>query len=336
MAAFNVPKTGTGLVKALNDHFKSNRPLSPALPTDNPYFHLGTMKQIVARQHCPFCRIATSAINIDSHPTGDEPIHVYWAEAYGKFDLATISESGKPKRAILRLGVRITFCEEDDRSEATIQWGRTTNIHHFDPNQVKGWLSLCESDHKVGEKRCWPTAAEISTRPNSPHSHEFRLIDVREQCVVSRPWQSRYLALTYVWGKVNQPRLEKGSIASLNAPGSLRKLDDQIPKTIRDAIGFVGMIGEQYLWVDSLCLVQDDDKLMKEGIQSMNFVYQNALATIVAADGSDAEVGLRRLHWTLDRKTQSVHTIKPGFRLMALGAMEVYLKRSKWNSRAWT
>jgi Heterokaryon incompatibility protein (HET) len=168
------------------------------------------------------------------------------------------------------------------------------------------------------------------------NDHEFRLIDVRQECVVIRPWQSRYLALTYVWGEVDQLQLKKCNLNSLQTPGSLRRLRHSIPTTICDAVSLVNLIGEEYLWVDALCLVQDDRESMIDGIQSMHFVYQNALASIVAADGPDANVGLRRLTSTSSSKTQSLQTIKPGFRLMALGAMEFHLQKSKWTSRAWT
>jgi Heterokaryon incompatibility protein (HET) len=123
---------------------------------------------------------------------------------------------------------------------------------------------------------------------------------------------------------------------SLHTPGSLRRLRHRIPTTIRDAVSLVNLIGEEYLWVDALCLVQDDDESMVDGIQSMHFIYHNALASIVAADGLDANDGLRRLTSTSSSETQSLQTIKPGFRLMAVGAMELHLKKSKWASRAWT
>jgi hypothetical protein len=51
------------------------------------------------------------------------------------------------------------------------------------------------------------------------------------------------------------------------------------------------MLGVQYLWVDSLCIMQDTvDK--HDQIQQMDKIYQEALLCIVAAAGRDANAGL--------------------------------------------
>ncbi len=333
MAKFEVPEDGTGIVKALNTHFESNRHLHTTRPENDLCFYLGTKGEIATRHNCPFCRIVTSALRIGNNLTRIEELHVQWAESQPKFDLVTISERGNAEGGVLALGVRIIFCEGPNHTAPTKHWGRTTNPLGFDRDQITRWLALCEDEHKT---QCGPNLARLSTRLGSMDSHEFRLIDVRRECIVSCPWQSRYLALSYVWGQVEQLRLQKCSIDSLKAPGSLRKHRHRVPKTIRDAIRLVCLIGEKYLWVDTLCLVQDDRESMIDDIRSMDFIYQNALVTIVAADEPDANGGLQRLWSTSSSKTQSVQTIKPGLRLMALGAMDVHLKKSKWTSRAWT
>ncbi|KAF8856291.1 hypothetical protein BDZ45DRAFT_594459 [Acephala macrosclerotiorum] len=42
----------------------------------------------------------------------------------------------------------------------------------------------------------------------------------------------------------------------LRAPGSLEVLS--LLATIRDAICLVKGVGERYLWIDALCIIQDD------------------------------------------------------------------------------
>lgn len=52
------------------------------------------------------------------------------------------------------------------------------------------------------------------------------------------------------------------------------------------------LVGLRYVWVDCLCLVQDDGDDMADGIAKMDLVYRGARATIIAATGTDANAGL--------------------------------------------
>lgn len=76
-----------------------------------------------------------------------------------------------------------------------------------------------------------------------------------------RPSDTRpkYLALSYIWGDVQQPFLTKANYEQWQAQGALRNVG--IPKTARDAIKLTQMIGYRYLWVDALCILQDDNSI---------------------------------------------------------------------------
>ena len=90
----------------------------------------------------------------------------------------------------------------------------------------------------------------------------------------------------------------------------------------------------QYLWVDSICIVQDSTKSWELNAIAMDLVYGNAYFTICAADGDDAGAGL--LATTKRDFTQHMETYGPGVRLMVSYPAEAYVKKSAWNGRAWT
>ena len=75
--------------------------------------------------------------------------------------------------------------------------------------------------------------------------------------------------------------------------GSLESHRDEIPKTIRDTISLVDQLGIPYLWVDSLCIVQDESESKHAQIQAMAGIYANAYVTVIAGNGWDANHGLR-------------------------------------------
>jgi hypothetical protein len=68
-----------------------------------------------------------------------------------------------------------------------------------------------------------------------------------------------YIALSYVWQQAmstGQLRLQKSNLEKLSSPRGLTHVE--LPAVIADTIALCGDIGENYLWVDRLCIVQDD------------------------------------------------------------------------------
>lgn len=64
-----------------------------------------------------------------------------------------------------------------------------------------------------------------------------------------------------------------------------------LPKTIRDAVYVTHMLGFRYLWVDSLCIVQDSDEDKLHEIGHMHHIYRYAHLTIIAANARDVDEG---------------------------------------------
>lgn len=331
--SFEAPENGIGLVEAITNHFRTKSYPCTTHFENHEYLRLGTVTDVAARRECPFCRIVTSALDIGSLRMGGSDMYIMWDGSHAAFKVMVYPKPKELSPSVLHLGVRIVLCGGPDHPESTMYWARIPNINGFDSSRVKLWLSMCEERHK---SQCGLDTAKFETNMRSLGNHDFRLIDVQQECLVVPPLQSTYLALSYVWGQVEQLQLLKQSYAILTVPGSLARHRDLIPRTVRDAMYFVSLIGEKYLWVDAICLLQDDPQSMLSGIRSMNFIFQNALATIVAADGSNSRIGLQRLHSTLALNSKPVETIKPGLQLMAIGALDVYLARAKWFSRAWT
>jgi Heterokaryon incompatibility protein (HET) len=90
----------------------------------------------------------------------------------------------------------------------------------------------------------------------------------------------KYITLSYVWGVAAQPvmmtKATKASLMDSIAEASL-------PQTHRDAIQVTRWLGVRYLWIDALCIIQDDNKedKMKE-IARMDRIFGNSFLTIQA------------------------------------------------------
>ncbi|PMD46814.1 HET-domain-containing protein, partial [Hyaloscypha variabilis F] len=154
----------------------------------------------------------------------------------------------------------------------------------------------------------------------------LRLIDVENNCVVETYTPHRYFALSYRWGEdVEQVKLESGT---LSQKSGRRKV--LLPKTIRDAITLTSRLEGGYLWTDVLCIIQDSEEDKKIQIGRMCNIYANAVLTIVAGEGENANAGLSRVcNHTTDRPLlhDTLDTAQRGWGSLLDGP---------WASRAWT
>jgi len=145
-----------------------------------------------------------------------------------------------------------------------------------------------------------------------------------------------YVALSYVWGLKKNYTTDISNIRVHQQQASLQTYLDKIPKVIRDAIELVRRLGLRYLWVDSLCIVQNSKRSWNLNAQKMNIIYGNAHLTICAADGNDAWFGLKALDTSEHAKNQHIEECAPGVRLMVSQLAETGINSSVWNTRAWT
>lgn len=147
---------------------------------------------------------------------------------------------------------------------------------------------------------------------------------------------STYVALSYVWGQVKTFRLLKANKEDVMTDNGLDVYWNDIPLTIRDAVSLVHKAGIRYLWVDALCLVQDDPDDMKNGIGIMDTVYEQSLFTLVAATGVDADHGIPGVRDNSRHAQQLVCDVAEDIQLMAVPDGEALLEATKYNQRGWT
>ncbi|KAK4109133.1 HET-domain-containing protein [Canariomyces notabilis] len=103
-----------------------------------------------------------------------------------------------------------------------------------------------------------------------------------------------YVALSYCWGagthshkttKENtDERLKSFTLAAL-------------PKTIQDAVEITRKLGFRSLWIDSLCIVQDDEGDVANQLGDMHKIYTSAALTVSAANASGSDEGFLSVCW---------------------------------------
>ncbi|RBR11207.1 uncharacterized protein FIESC28_09091 [Fusarium coffeatum] len=188
---------------------------------------------------------------------------------------------------------------------------------------IKEWLSICDNSHTA----CKDPSNAQSARPTW-------LIDIQDQCIVQGNAQGRYIALSYTWSDVMglpkdvEPlQLTISNVHEMKTPGALRKEASKLPNVIKDAMELTSGMGERWLWVDRLCIVQDGPQKKSECMR-MDHIYSGAYLTIVAATDYDGRYHDDTVYHISDIDNMAI----------VPNIIHLYkrLRHSRWAQRAWT
>ncbi|MCJ1357631.1 MAG: hypothetical protein MMC33_007627 [Icmadophila ericetorum] len=121
-----------------------------------------------------------------------------------------------------------------------------------------------------------------------------RLVDVgldrtREPVLLEPIEHCRYAALSYCWGK---DLVDVLTTRKQNLDSNLKAIPlSSMPRTIQDAVVFCRGVKIQYIWIDSLCIVQDDDEDWLAESARMCEIYSNSYFTIAAQNAPSCKSG---------------------------------------------
>lgn len=217
---------------------------------------------------------------------------------------------------------------DDSQTEAFLRARMITAT--IEASRVTTWLRQCTDQHGPS---CRPTVLEMPPHP-SMLQNPFLVIDVQRGCLKELPEGDNYVALSYVWGDNNWPRTFVANLPKHRRADAFKSI--MLPKTIADAVLFVQALNMQYLWVDSLCIVQDDP--MKQTIiNNMDAVYGHAYLTLVVASGANAQAGISGWSDNGPRSnTVLSKVVQPELRLGVIPFFDVEMMNSLHAQRAWT
>jgi hypothetical protein len=148
--------------------------------------------------------------------------------------------------------------------------------------QARVWLDNCERNHGA---TCG--GGGETTLP-------ARVIDVSETRL--RLYQSssretgKYVALSYCRGG---PRDFQTTVHTMAERLSGFAIED-LPLTLQDAVTVTRNLGLRYLWVDSVCIIQDNSEDRVHEVSRMAGIYKNAYVTLCAANADAASKSFLR------------------------------------------
>jgi hypothetical protein len=144
---------------------------------------------------------------------------------------------------------------------------------------AKAWLAECSSLHTE--------CVGLAHHPNPTRLLYIKPGSLRLCSDIAIPLNASYATLSHCWGLLEFFQLKRDNLSAVQ-----KKIDIQeLPKTFQDAISIARELGFDYLWIDSLCIIQDDADDWRNESSLMCSVYSHAGLNIAAAGAADGSQG---------------------------------------------
>ncbi|KAK5657537.1 hypothetical protein OQA88_3110 [Cercophora sp. LCS_1] len=149
---------------------------------------------------------------------------------------------------------------------------------------ISVWMDECESKHQECRREQEPELPTRLIKIDAVHEHQVRL------CETAQKQTGRYAALSHCWGARGHhpPITTRTNLEERKRTIMVKNLG----ATFSDAIQLCRALGILYIWIDSLCIIQDDLSDWATEASKMARVYQNAWLTISADGAPDSRAGL--------------------------------------------
>ncbi|OCK90001.1 HET-domain-containing protein, partial [Cenococcum geophilum 1.58] len=149
--------------------------------------------------------------------------------------------------------------------------------------KIRSWISLCEQEHEHSD--CLkPARSRLPDRVIALDT-TFGMISLR--LLITKGEPDRYIALSHRWG--SSPCI---TTTSENLATMCENIDyTNLPQTFADAVVCAKNLGIKYLWIDSICVVQDDILDWQRQSAKMESYYSGAFVVIAAASADSGNAG---------------------------------------------
>ncbi|KAK8022156.1 HET-domain-containing protein, partial [Apiospora rasikravindrae] len=175
----------------------------------------------------------------------------------------------------------------------------TTALYQSSYNFVSRNLRQCIETHTA----CHQSQLGLRDALGGEWPKRMLRIDKQRSQVKLVPFElsmaSKYMALSYCWGcQKGHLRATSETLPQLCKGVSINSL----PRTLEDAVQVAISLGSELIWIDSVCIIQDDPQDLNEEAGKMSSVYAQALLTIIANSSSSCNEG-----FLSKRRQESIH-----------------------------
>ncbi|KXX83295.1 Heterokaryon incompatibility protein 6, OR allele [Madurella mycetomatis] len=303
----------------------------------------GSLSDLGARKDCPFCRLFWQLIRDGAGDSCCGDCHQRLSSPSTVVDSSVqLRIYPQPHRRVGAVSASLSdgqyLCYHIAHGD--LHFVHPTQADHF---RIREWINACETRHASCNEQ-----AQTADGLFGHSKYSLRLIDIQCRRIVKSLRPVRYITLSYVWGNSVNRRpdmIENPSQQPSHFPSGIQPLDKQpvdllfgrLGRTFEDLITFSNRLGERYIWIDALCIPQDEPDILAYQISKMDQVYFHSVCNVVSLS-SGVDAGLPGASFATKRCTKQWVEQLPDESRIATPLTELYpyLPCVPWTTRGWT
>jgi hypothetical protein len=144
----------------------------------------------------------------------------------------------------------------------------------YNAQQLRGWIQTCLASH--------PNCAEFQRQSTNMQERPSRILQIHRDRLKLRcnglTQNDPYVTLSHMWGlEPTRQLILKGENLNIYQEGIALEL---LPSIYKEAVRLTQILGYEYLWIDSLCIIQDSASDWEAEASKMASTYGNAICNL--------------------------------------------------------
>jgi hypothetical protein len=185
---------------------------------------------------------------------------------------------------------------------------------------IKSWINDCIDHHSS----CNIAASKLLPSRLLEISHSPDYVVLVDTAPLATTKNISYATLSHCWGTKRFIRTTLSTLSEFKSGFSWATL----PRTFQDAIQVAKALGLNYIWIDSICIIQDSLKDWVRESTLMASIYSNSYLNIAATRASDTTLGC------LSPRSQTCRSVPIAMRLFQgeqRALQNIFVRRSLTN-----
>jgi hypothetical protein len=203
--------------------------------------------------------------------------------------------------------------------------------------RISRWLEYCAKNHHTCSEfdtQCWAPTRLLAVGTESCPVLKLHITDENQ---LDRG--QRYISLSHRWGSADMKKLLQANVTTFQHESP----EQELPQTYKDAFQIARRLGAPFIWIDSLCIIQDSENDWRQESKAMGKVYRHAWFNVSADSATDSNTGCfstRPLSHLApfripERRYMSQPSVLPASVVFEVGIFQHNVSNAPLNKRGW-